>query len=563
MIGTIFYPLSRIITAVVVFFTSIFSGAGMTAAIGKAPPSLEPLPYPVWTHEHWVWENDGDEDSAKAFALAFLERDIPVGVLNIDRPWATGVGDFVPHPDLYPNMDKLAAWCHDNGMKITIWTTCMINEDADNFAYAKEKGYFLSDGKTQKWWAGTGAMIDYSNPEAVAWWESEMDKAFALGIDGWKLDGADPYVMLLLPAYGKGGLMGWKQYQKLQYDHFYYYSKANGKIVWTRPTDDTLGWGLPLTFASREINFVGWVGDQDNDWAGLRGAMNQMFTSSLFNYVSYGSDIGGFRSGPADDPKDVFLRWTQLGAFCPIMENGGGGEHRPWMYDEPGQTDATDIYRKFVKLHYELIPYISSQVAYSYESNQPTMRPTLGMYQYMLGDEIFVAPFHQEGDDRTILFPRGEWIYMFDESQSYKTGIKTLNFPMDEFPAFIRKGAIIPTQAIGDGFTTVKIYPASGTNRFGLYEQDVKGTMLSYTKTRDSLTIKYTDTQRRLLFRVCGEPAPKSVLLDGEWSLVEAASLEALKGMELGYFVDGDGMLWIVMNGYGQHSAGAEITVAY
>ena len=560
MIGMAFYPLSRVVTAILVFFTSIFSGAGFAAATGQAPPSLAPLPYPAWTHEHWVWENDGDEDSAKAFAQGFLDRDIPVGVLNIDRPWAKEVGDFTPHPQLYPHMDQLAGWCHENGMKLTLWTTCMVNEGAANFAYAKEKGYFLSDGKVQKWWAGNGAMLDYTNPEAVRWWHGEMDKAFALGIDGWKLDGADPYVMLLLPAYGKGGLVGWKQYQKLQYEDFYDFSKEKGKIVWTRPTDDVIGWGLPLTFAPREINFVGWVGDQDNDWGGLRAALNQMFTSSLFNYVSYGSDIGGFRSGPAKNPKDVFLRWAQLGAFTPIMENGGGGEHRPWMYDEPGQTDATDIYRDFVRLHYALIPYISSQVAYSYETHQPTMRPSSGVYQYMLGDSLLVAPFYQEGNERTIVFPQGDWLYLFDEARSYKMGVQTLTVPMEEFPVFIRKGAILPTQGLGDGFTTVKIYPAEGTQQFGLYEQDRKGTMLSYTKSGSGLTIQSGATQHPLLFRVYGEPAPQSVKLGGQ-ALAAAASLDALQAMDAaGYFADAQGILWIAVP---DATAGAELTVAY
>jgi rRNA maturation RNase YbeY len=63
------------------------------------------------------------------------------------------------------------------------------------------------------------------------------------------------------------------------------------------------------------------------------------------------------------------------------------------------------------------------------------MRPTLGYYQYMLGDDIFVAPMVSEGNDRTIVFPAGEWIYMFDESKIYKQGVRKLSFPLDELRA--------------------------------------------------------------------------------------------------------------------------------
>ena len=45
------------------------------------------------------------------------------------------------------------------------------------------------------------------------------------------------------------------------------------------------------------------------------------------------------------DPHMFFS--AQLGAFCPLMENGGGGEHRPWAFDD----ETTWIYRRFVLLH--------------------------------------------------------------------------------------------------------------------------------------------------------------------------------------------------------------------
>jgi len=389
-------------------------------------------------------------------------------------------------------------------------------------------------------------MIDYTNPEAVKFWEGQLDNALELGIDGFKLDGADPYVMLMAPAYGRSGLIGWKSYQKLQYDHFYHYTKTYGadKAILTRATDDLIGYGLPLRFMSREINFSGWTGDRDSDWGGIRQAMNTMFTSAMFNYASYGSEIGGFR-GPSEPVKDIFIRWAQLGAFSPVMLNGGGGDyHRPWLYDK----ETVDVYRKFTKLHYELIPYISSQVMYSYERNQPTMRPQFGVpYQFMLGDEILMAPFYQESADntRTVFFPAGgEWIYMFDESKVYKPGIQNLYFPYEEAPVFIRKGAIIPMDNLDDEFTTVRVYPTRGSNSFGLYEEGVKGAMLSYKLDGDgTLTLASDATARALLFRVYGQAKPASVELGGK-ALEEEASLAALKGMSSGWCYE-DGILWV------------------
>ena len=515
MIGNILYPLSRALTAAIVFFTGILSGAGLSAALGTAPPSLQPPDWPVWAHEHWVWENEGTQESIMEMVEDYRALGIPVGAIIIDRPWSTGVNNFIPDPQRYPDLAEYIGRFHDMDVRVMLWATSVINEEDSNFREAYDNGYFLNGGKTVSWWAGRGAFIDYDNPGAVAWWHGQMDKALDMGIDGWKVDGADIHMLKLLPPWNQKGLVTWTRYKQQCYGDFFYYTReklGKDRVISARPANDMLDIGLQLQFTGRDINFAGWVGDQDHSWQGLRAALDSPFFASLHNHVSSGSDIGGFRSGRTgeyDPPKDVFLRWAQLGAFCPVMENGGGGEHRPWVLDESGE--ATAIYKKFALLHHALIPYIYSQAAYSYERRLPTMRPVTGYYQYTLGDDILVAPIVNEGSERTIIFPAGEWIYMFDESQIY-SGVKKLTFPLDEFPVFIRKGAIIPTEA--DGLTTVNIYPENGAKRFGLYEENKPGAMLSYTMDSNGLTFQCTPTDRQLLLCVHGEDGVKEIAIE-------------------------------------------------
>jgi len=442
-------------------------------------------------HEHWVWENEGTQDTITEMVAQYHALGIPVGAIIIDRPWSTDCNTFIPDPARYPDLaDYVKRWQASN-LRVMIWATSVINEEASNFREAYDKGYFLSGGKTVSWWGGKGAFIDYDNPQAVEWWHGQMDQILDMGIDGWKVDASDIHMLKLLPGYSKKGLIGWRRYRDQTYNDFFNYTRerlGNDRVISARPADDMLDIGLPLHFTSRNINFAGWVGDQDHSWAGLRDALDCLFLASIHNHVSSGSDIGGFRSGKTgeyDPPKELFLRWAQLGAFCPVMENGGGGEHRPWMID--GETAA--IYKKFTLLHHALIPYIYSQAAYSYERRLPTMRPTTGYYQYLLGDDILVAPIVNEGNERRIIFPPGEWIYMFDDSKIY-SGIKKLSFPLDEFPVFIRRGAIIPMQGADEDFVTVHIYPAEGTKQFGLYEENKTGVMLSYTMDKEGLTVQ-------------------------------------------------------------------------
>lgn len=550
------------------YFVSSF--AGFTFGREKLPePTLAAPLWSPWVHQHWVWENVGTQDSSRALVHGYLERDIPVGATIIDHPWDRGIGSFLPCPQRYPDLAELIEHYHNNGVRVLMWGTCMINEDAPNFQEGKDKGYYVGFGQTVKWWNGRGAFVDYTNPEAVEWFHRQMDNVLEMGIDGWKVDGADPYIMLVVPPAGKNDpYITWKEYRSLFYRDFFEYTReklGNDRVISARPVDDLpFGVGLPLVFTTKDINFAGWVGDEDNDWGGLRTALNDMMASARFNFVSYGSDIGGFRSD-GNRYKDVFIRWAQLGAFCPVMENGGNGTHEPWLYDE----ETADIYRKFAYLHTELIPYIYSSAAYSYELEKPTMRPTAGTYQYFLGDDILVAPIFEEGSERIVIFPPGEWIYMFDQSKVYTAGVRKLTFPMDEYPVFIRKGAIIPMEVengitgfgseLSKGYTTVTVYPQKGEKKFGLYEEGKKGTMLTYGKGDGSLRLISGATERSLLWSVRGENLPVSVKDAAGNAIPRAASMAELVTMPAGCFADGDITWYAVKNARN----GAEIYIRY
>ena len=526
----------------ILFLLSTLSVGADLCAPADPAPSLEPPKWPRWVHRHWVWENSGTQESAWAFVNGFLEHDIPVGAVIIDRPWQTEPNTFVPDPALYPDLGGLIEAFHAIDVRVFLWVTSVINVGASNYGEALANGYFLSGGKTISWWGGEGSLLDYTNPEAVAWWHAQIDPILDLGIDGWKCDATDPYILTLVPATGYGGRVTWEEYKDAYYRDFFDYTRRRlgpDRVITARPSDDYFVTGIPLSFAPVDVNFAGWVGDQDPDFSGLRVALSNMFTSAELGYVSFGSDIGGFRNLGEPYP-EAFVRWAQLGALCPIMENGGSGEHRPWIYGER----IASIYRTYTRLHEELIPYIYSEAAYSFERGISTMRPQKGVWTYLLGDAFLVAPFYEPGERREIYFPEGEWIDFFEESKSYRQGVRVLEFPWERFPLFVRRGAIVPMEVEDDttghgraasaGHTSVLLYPAPGRHRFGYYEEGRRGFMIRYEREASRLLLSTTPTPRRLLFRIHGDPEPGRVTSGGA-ELPRAPSLEALVTLPAGW----------------------------
>jgi alpha-glucosidase (family GH31 glycosyl hydrolase) len=57
----------------------------------------------------------------------------------------------------------------------------------------------------------------------------------------------------------------------------------------------------------------------------------------------------------------------------------------------------------------------------------------------------------QEGTSRTLTFPEGRWIYLFDPSQIHEGSTEaTLDIPMTEFPAFVRENSEIAQTLLAD-----------------------------------------------------------------------------------------------------------------
>jgi alpha-D-xyloside xylohydrolase len=230
---------------------------------------------------------------------------------------------------------------------------------------------------------------------------------------------------------------------------------------------------------------------------------------------------------------NIYIRWAEFSAFCGFFLNGGHGERRLWKRTQP----ELEIVRKFSWLHTELVPYIYSQVVNCHHGGPPLMRPLAnGRFHYMFGDDFLVAPIHQDTLTRAVSLPAGKWRYLFDDHAVVQGPTQlTREFPLDEYPVYVREGAVVPLKVqraytgLGDPdsaeFTTWLIYPA-GQSQFTLWHPESHPKPEATTvkvAAAGALNLEFSGKHEPHLLRISARNKPSRVTLDGK-ELAEGAA---------------------------------------
>ena len=321
---------------------------------------------PKWVFEPMVWEDENNTREAVDSLIKRYQRNkIPVGAVIIDSPWEArddstvsynetsnnGYNTFVFNEDWYPNpkgfIDRLR---NEDSLHVILWITGIIDTGCNLWQDAHDKGYFVKfkhGGDITQWWKGSrrASHIDFFKDSAKTFWEEQMDLILNdYEVDGWKVDWSDVWLRDSSFIITAKGVKTTGAYSNEYYSEMYNYikSKKDSGMILARPYCLQDDWGTGYFFAPKSVNTAGWVGDQWNTWnatCGLQLALNNIFISADSGYATVGFDIGGYRNAWSDEhyfPPDriLFLRWAQLGALMPIMENGGNKDscHQPWLF---------------------------------------------------------------------------------------------------------------------------------------------------------------------------------------------------------------------------------------
>ncbi|MGB5545528.1 MAG: TIM-barrel domain-containing protein, partial [Polyangiales bacterium] len=168
---------------------------------------------------------------------------------------------------------------------------------------------------------------------------------------------------------------------------------------------------------------IHWVGDQETNWSELDGlptVVPAMLNLGLAGQPFVTHDIAGFARGAGPSSKELFQRWTELGAFTPVMRTHDGADKvNNWRWNKDAETTAH--FRKFTFVHCALMNDFMMLAAEAEETGAPILRHLMLVFpndretwdisdQFMIGDALLVAPVTEQGaTSRSVYFPEGTW----------------------------------------------------------------------------------------------------------------------------------------------------------
>jgi alpha-glucosidase (family GH31 glycosyl hydrolase) len=138
----------------------------------------------------------------------------------------------------------------------------------------------------------------------------------------------------------------------------------------------------------------------------------------------------------------------------------------PWHYGDR----VVDLYRGYVLLHEQLIPYVRSAARTAALTGLPIIRPlcltdpqdprgwSIGD-AYGYGPALWVAPvLDHTAREREVALPRGDWIETWSDARVRGGGEVVVPAPLHRIPVWVRAGSIVvsyPPEHVAEGLGDV------------------------------------------------------------------------------------------------------------
>ena len=400
---------------------------------GKIPDTLL-FSQPQWNTWIELTYNQNEHDILQ-YARSILSNGFKPGVIMIDDTWQEDYGVWNFHPGRFPDPDTMMKELHAMGFKVMLWVCPFVSADAVPYRELREKKGLLRDSTGEpamiRWWNGASSVLDLTNPTDSLWFLTQLQKLQdSFSVDGFKLDAGDAYFYLANTV----------SFRKTAINE---QTSLFGTIGLRFPLNEYRAmWkmgGQPL--AER-------IADKNHTWEDLQKLIPQSLTQGLEGYpfvcpdMIGGGDFSSFLNRSTLD-QELVVRSAECHALMPMMQFSVA----PWRVLDTIHLAAV---KNAVSIRNSKIQLIMRLVKEAAKTGEPVIRHMEYVFpnqdyanindQFMVGNNLLVAPMVNKGNTRQVIVPKGNW--RADDKKVYKGPRKiTIDVPLNRLPYFERIGS--------------------------------------------------------------------------------------------------------------------------
>ena len=413
-----------------------------TKLTGKSP-----MP-PLWSFGLWMSRCTYDRESqVREIAAKLRENKLPCDVLHLDTGWfeTDWQCDYEFSKTRFTDPRKMLADLKADGFRVSCWQLPYFVPKNKLFSELVSQNLVVRDAKGNLPYED--AVLDFSNPKTVEWYQGKLAGLLNEGVSAIKVDFGEAAPDKGLYANGRTGF----------YEHNYYplrYNKAVADIT-RKITGENIIWARSAWAGSQRFP-LHWGGDAESTDAGMAAELRGGLSLGLSGFTFWSHDIGGFTATSVENMnQDLFMRWLVFGMLSSHSRCHGIAPKEPWLYG----GEFMNKFRIIDEMKYRLMPYVYAQAKDSADHGLPMLRALLVEFpddpgswriddEYLYGSQILVAPLmHENQFSREVYLPPGTWID-YQTGRAYPGGWHTI--AAGEIPGVIlvRDGSVIPRIAL-------------------------------------------------------------------------------------------------------------------